>query len=491
MKSAASTTAIIIGQPENCRQLQQQLELLTDSPVILGWIFAATLDENYKPQDSDAPLLGSIDQLESIIAKRKPALALVSLPAAMKDLITTTRTRLRRLGIVDRFMPTLVDLLNGIGPRNIIDTDLSALIDRPPRQINQEKIRTLIAGKRILITGAGGSIGSEIARICSTYDPAQLILIDRSENALFEIDRQISRYKPQLSRRAILHDIVDAKTLLEHFRITKPNVVFHAAAHKHVPLMEDHPAAAVDNNFFGTKSVADASREVGVDRFVMISTDKAVKPQSIMGMTKRLAEKYVQHMSRTSAGYSMVRFGNVLGSAGSVLETWAKQIADGGPLTVTDPAMTRYFMTIPEAAALVIQSATMVDESNTTGEVFVLDMGEPISILDLARRFITQHNLEPILASDNQMSKAPGYLPIVFSGVRPGEKLHEQLASDGEPLEPTDHPDILRTSPIMPDKSEIMQIIHELSPEVRNSDPVALASIIRRLVPYIAETALS
>ena len=491
MKSTATSTAIIIGQPETCLQLQQQLELLPNRPIILGWVLAAASNDNYTSQDTDAPILGSIEQLESIIARRKPALALLSLPAAMTDLITTIRTRLRRLGIADRFMPTLIDLLNGVGPRSILDTDLSALIDRPPRQIHRDKIRTLIAGQRILITGAGGSIGSELARICSEYNPAELILVERSENALFEIDRQIARLKPQLSRRALLHDIVDAQPLLEHFRTIKPDVVFHAAAHKHVPLMEDHPAAAIDNNFFGTKSVADASHEVGVKRFVMISTDKAVMPQSIMGMTKRLAEIYVQSMSHSPTAFAMVRFGNVLGSAGSVLETWAKQIADGGPLTVTDPEMTRYFMTIPEAAALVMQSATMVDGNASGSEVFVLDMGKPISILELAKRFIRQHNLEPIVVGDKEIVQTPGYLPIIFCGVRPGEKLHEQLASDGEALEQTDHPDILRTSPPTPSDIQIQQIIHELSPVNRNNDPVALAAIIRRLVPYKAETAVA
>src|SRR5690606_23894821 len=326
------------------------------------------------PIVQDATILGTTDELEAIIARRQPAMALICLPAVMKDLIASLRTRLRRLGVADRFVPTLEDLVAGIGPRTHLDIDLTQLLNRPARQFDKEAVRSVIENKRVLITGAGGSIGSELSRIAARFKPQQLVLIDRSENALFEIDRQIARSHPTLPRKALLHDVVEAKATLAHFRTLQPDIIFHAAAHKHVPMMEDHPAAAVDNNLFGTKSVADAADAVGAERFVMVSTDKAVNPTSIMGATKRLAELYVQHINQRSATvFSMVRFGNVLGSSGSVLDTWARQIADGGPLTVTDPAMTRYFMTIPEAAALVIQSAALVSPDAPGGEVFLLD----------------------------------------------------------------------------------------------------------------------
>ena len=478
-----SQTAIIIGQRENCRQLERQLDVLRDRPISLGWVLTDH-DDVADHLEDDAPTLGTIEQLEAIVARRRPALAIVSLPAVMTELITTIRTRLRRLEIPDRFIATLEDQLAGVGPRSVPQLDLSALIDRSPRMIDQEAVRTLIKGKRVLITGAGGSIGGELSRIAATLEPAQLILVDRSENALFEIDRQIARRAPDLPRRAVLHDVVEAEATKAQFQLVQPEVVFHAAAHKHVPLMEDHPAAAVDNNLFGTKSVVDAADAVGVERFVMISTDKAVRPRSIMGMTKRLAERYVQFVStRSETWFATVRFGNVIGSAGSVLDTWARQLAEGGPITVTDPQMTRYFMTIPEAAALVMQSAALLDAPSSAGTVFVLDMGEPLRIVDLARRFIEAHGLDAQLpGAEVGPSTLAGQMRIVFTGVRPGEKLHEQLAREPDALEPTTHPDILAVRLSEPDEAQIDQMLTELSPEHRSGDPVGVAAIVRRLI---------
>ena len=475
-------TAIIIGQRENCRRLERQLDLLRDRPVTLGWVLTDH-DVEADRLDDGAPTLGAVDQLEAIVARRRPGLALVSLPAVMNELITTIRMRLRRLGIPDRFMPTLEDQLAGVGPRMLPHLDLSALIDRSPRKIDQQAVRALIKDKCVLITGAGGSIGSELARIAATFDPAQLILIDRSENALFEIDRQIARFAPELARRALLHDIVEPEATRAHFELVQPDLVFHAAAHKHVPLMEDHPAAAVDNNLFGTKSVADAADAVGVERFVMISTDKAVRPRSIMGMTKRLAELYVQYVGkRSQTRFAMVRFGNVLGSTGSVLDIWAKQLAEGGPITVTDPAMTRYFMMIPEAAALVMQSAALLDAPSSAGDVFILDMGQPVRIVDLALRFIEAYGLCPKLPDDAAASEATGQMRIVFTGARPGEKRHEQLARDPDALVPTAHPDILATRLPEVDEQLIEHMLAELSPQRRSRDRVRVAAAIRQLI---------
>ena len=474
-------TAILIGQRENCRQLERLLDLLRDRPVTLGWVLTNDEDETDR-LENDAPTLGAIEQLEAIVARRRPELAIVSLPAVMIELITRIRTRLRRLEVPDRFIATLEDQLAGVGPRTLLQLDLAELINRSPRMIDQEAMRTLIKGKRVLITGAGGSIGSELSRLAARYDPAQLILVDRSENALFEIDRQIARLAPDLPRRAVLHDVVEAEATKAHFQLVQPELVFHAAAHKHVPLMEDHPAAAVDNNLFGTKSVVDAADAVGVERFVMISTDKAVRPRSIMGMTKRLAERYVQFVGkRSQTKFAMVRFGNVIGSTGSVLEIWAKQLADGGPLTVTDPQMTRYFMTIPEAAALVMQSAALLDTPSSAGNVFVLDMGEPLRIVDMACRFIEAHGLSARLPG-TAASTSAGQIRIVFTGARPGEKLHEQLAREPDELTQTTHPDILAVRLPEPDEVQIKQMLTELSPEHRGGDRVGVAALIRRLI---------
>ncbi len=470
-------TAVIIGQPDSCRRLEQQLDLLESRPVTIGWVVT-------QPQNAlhDEPLLGSIDQLESIIAQRRPAVALISLPAAMKDLIASIRTRLRKLGIVERFMPTLEDQLAGIGPRSQIDVDLNQLIGRPARNIDETAIARVIRGRRVLITGAGGSIGSELSRVVAGFSPQSLTLIERSENALFEIDRQIARTSPNLRREALLHDVVDSDATLAHFLRIRPDVIFHAAAHKHVPMMEDHPAAAIDNNLFGTKSVADAAAAVEAERFVMISTDKAVNPVSVMGATKRLAELYVQQIKEQSpTGFAIVRFGNVLGSSGSVLDIWTRQIAEGGPLTVTDPRMTRYFMTIPEAAALVIQSAALMDPTAAGAEVFVLDMGEPVKVLDLAQRFAQMHGLDLVALSESSDAAAPGTIQLVCTGARPGEKLHEQLAIDPATLQPTSHPGINLLMLERPDSRYVQDALMRLSPRYRSREAAVLASSIRQL----------
>jgi FlaA1/EpsC-like NDP-sugar epimerase len=490
MAARRPSTAILIGQRTILRRLERQLDLMEHRPLTLGWVVVDGGRQSLDLSD-DGPVLGELRELEAIVARRPPSVALISLPGAMNDLIMSIRTRLRKLGVPDRFIPTLEDQIAGVGPRTLIDIDLATLLDRTPRKIDQHAVGSVIEGKRVLITGAGGSIGSELARIVSRFEPKNLILVDRSENALFEIDRQIARIAPNLPRKALLHDVVDAPATLAHFREYVPQVIFHAAAHKHVPMMEDHPAAAVDNNLFGTKSVADAAHTIKAERFVMISTDKAVNPTSIMGATKRLAELYVQHINRRSqTGFSMVRFGNVLGSSGSVLETWSRQIADGGPVTVTDPSMTRYFMTIPEAAALVIQSAALVTPDGECGEVFLLDMGEPVRIVDLARRFIQQHGLEAVLQGETlhmrHPNSQPGSIAVVFTGIRPGEKLFEELAFDAEAMRPTRHPDINIWELATPDEQFIDQMISQLSAARRSRDATALAAQIRGLIPESA-----
>ncbi|TDJ58031.1 MAG: polysaccharide biosynthesis protein [Planctomycetota bacterium] len=457
--------AIMIGTAECCRRLERQLDLMVDRPVSLGWVVSAGREP------AGPAVLGTLRELDAIVARTRPDLALVTFPAVMDRLVTATRTRLRRLGVADRFMPTLEDQVAGIGPRSHLEIDPGALLNRAPRHIDRQAVRRVIAGRRVLITGAGGSIGGELARIVSRYDAAELILVERSENALFEIDRQIARSAPELARTALLHDIVDAEATMEHFRRLRPHVIFHAAAHKHVPMMEDHPAAAVDNNYFGTMAVADAAHANAAERFVLISTDKAVNPSSIMGATKRLAELYVQHLNqRSDTGFSVVRFGNVIGSTGSVLDVWTRELAEGGPLTVTDPRMTRYFMTIPEAASLVIQSAALVDPRTRASGVFLLDMGVPIRIVDLARRLIALHGY------------GPDTIEIVFTGARPGEKLHEQLAYDTEAIRPTAHPDIHVWEQPAPDPGSIQRTMNELSPGRRGTQAKLVAETVRRLV---------
>ncbi len=472
-------SVLLIGTAGSCAQLAEQLSLLETPPQILG--------------DVHTDDRAAMARLEDTLVELKPDAALISLPAALAAQVTTIRTRLRRAGVPDRFMPLLEDQLLGVGPRSQFEVDVAALIDRPPREIDEGSIHDLIAGRCVLITGAGGSIGSELARCVASFGPSRLVMIERSENALFEIDRQIARACPGLDRRAVLHDVVDAAGTLTHCRDHRPAVIFHAAAHKHVPMMEDHPGAAVENNLFGTKAIADAAHHCGAERFVMISTDKAVNPSSIMGATKRLAELYVQHRRRESdTRFSMVRFGNVLGSSGSVLTIWGRQLRDGGPLTVTHRDMTRYFMTIPEAAALVIQSAVLIDPAGDAGEVFLLDMGEPVKIADLAARFVEAHGLTPVFVegeatAGESRAADPSVMRIVVTGPRPGEKLHEVLAFDAEAMQRTRHPDINIWKLPTPDPRYIEEMTSSLSPMRRPRTARELAAEIRRLLPEMVE----
>lgn len=415
-------------------------------------------------------VLGGIEDVERIRDRHGVRVALVSAPRDRAGEMQRAERALRGCGIVTRFVPVLDDLVreepdveSAVIARGLVGVgaDDAGLIGRTSHELDRRLVSRVLVGRRVLITGAGGSIGSELARLIAAFRPGELVLVERSENALFEIDRQIGRRFPEVSRRAVLHDVVDAEGTRRLVEECGSDVVLHAAAHKHVPLMEDHPSHAIVNNVFGTRSIVDACVRAGVERFVMISSDKAVHPTSVMGATKRLAELYVRGVARRGvlaggraggagragrAGtrLSMVRFGNVLGSACSVLQIWSAQLADGGPITVTDPRMTRYFMTIREAATLVLQAASMDEGPSESAPVYVLDMGEPVKILDLAERFVRRHGLTPRvvdgLAAGARARADEGTMPIVISGIRPGEKLHEELAYQEESLRATGHP---------------------------------------------------
>ncbi len=311
----------------------------------------------------------------------------------------------------------------GLEALSVID-----LLGRPAVNLDTPELQRFLAGKRVLVTGAGGSIGSEICRQAMRFGPERLLLIERAENALFEIDRELNHRWIGASVRPYVADICDERRIRRIFEAECPQVVFHCAAHKHVPMMERNPGEAVKNNVFGTRIIADASAEAGVAAFVMVSTDKAVNPSSVMGATKRCAELYVQSLNgRGRTRFVAVRFGNVLGSSGSVVPIFARQIAAGGPVTVTHPDMKRYFMTIPEASQLVMQAGAI----GQGGEIFVLDMGHPVRILDLAKEMIRRAGL---LEGED--------IAIQFTGARPGEKLYEELACDNEQTARTSHPRI-------------------------------------------------
>jgi FlaA1/EpsC-like NDP-sugar epimerase len=512
---------VVIGTPETVAQARDLLGLAACGGAPLGCIL---VDRRGTPRTGEAPgataglpVLGTLDDLANATQRQRLTLAVVCLPMAMADTINEVRSALRRTGLEERFIPPMQDLLTQTPPFSIgLGTpatfgsgasgrlDLSQLIGREDHAIDATSVGKMLAGKRVLITGAGGSIGSEIARIVASYGPSQVQLLERAENPLFEIDHQIARRFPNLSRRAIMHDVVDAEGTLRLLVDLRPQVVFHAAAHKHVPLMEDHPAHAVNNNLFGTKSIADAALAVGCERFVMVSSDKAVNPTSVMGATKRLAELYVQWLdeasSRVTSGatrFSMVRFGNVLGSACSVLTIWSAQLAEGGPITVTDPRMTRYFMTIPEAAALVIQSAAIGGEEHgrdagaagNRAAVYVLDMGEPVSILELAKRFVRGHGFEPRVVEEGRVlersAEASGRpeIDVLITGVRPGEKLHEELSYGAEVLAETPYPGIRAWTGAGTVGTKCAAMIADLSGVRASRERDAVLSAIKRHVP--------
>jgi FlaA1/EpsC-like NDP-sugar epimerase len=332
-------------------------------------------------------------------------------------------------GVRFRTIPGLDHLIHGrVTVSQLRDIAIEDLLRREPVQLDTDQISETVAGKIVLVSGAGGSIGSEVCRQVCRFGPASLILLEHGENSLFNIHRELQERFGGIDLVPCIADVTDEPRLREIFAEHRPEVVFHAAAHKHVPMMEWNPGEAVKNNVFGTKTLADVSDEFAVRRFVMISSDKAVNPTSVMGVSKRVAEIYVQALSqRSETRFVTVRFGNVLGSAGSVIPIFKQQIATGGPITITHPDMQRYFMTIPEASQLVLQAGSM----GRGGEIFILDMGQPVKIVELARDLVTFSGLTPDVE-----------IEIKFTGVRPGEKLSEELAVDAERRETTSHPKI-------------------------------------------------
>jgi FlaA1/EpsC-like NDP-sugar epimerase len=434
-------------------------------------------------------ILGDLVSLPAVHTAQPISLALVCLAAAQTDLRQQVARTLRDLSIDRRDVVSLRDVLNLPAAVRQGGIDWSALIGRVPHTLDEPAVTRALHNKRVLITGAGGSIGGELALLAASFQPESIILVERSENALFEIDRKIARLFPNLRRESVLLDVVHAEHTRRLFMHHQPHAVFHAAAHKHVPLMEDHPAQAMHNNVSGTMNVAQAAIDSGAERFVLISSDKAVRPSSVMGATKRLAEIYVQSLGEKAAQRGCrlcaVRFGNVLGSACSVLPIWSAQLAEGGPLTVTDPRMTRYFMTINEAATLVIQTSAF-ETTPAAPSIFVLDMGQPVRILDLADRFLRMQGYTPHVQDQTQLSTSPspGSVGIVFTGARPGEKLDELLSYELETLAQTPHPGIRSLTvdepPTAADGERIRQALSQISFDTPRADILAL---LRELIP--------
>jgi FlaA1/EpsC-like NDP-sugar epimerase len=374
-------------------------------------------------------VLGAVEELPALAKYRGVRDVIIAAPSATGAQMRTIVEHCKAAGVSFKTIPGIDHLIDGrVTVSQLREVAIEDLLGRDPITLDMAAISHVMSGRTVLVSGAGGSIGSEICRQVCRFDPAALVLVERSENNLFNIHRELERTFPHVRIVPRLADVADLPRMDEVFASHRPAVVFHAAAHKHVPMLEWNPGEGVQNNVFGTKAMADLSDQYRVDRFVMVSTDKAVNPTSVMGTTKRIAEIYVQALARRSrTKFVTVRFGNVLGSAGSVIPIFREQIARGGPVTITDPEMRRYFMTIPEASQLMLQAGAMGDG----GEIFILDMGEPVKIIDLARDLITLSGLEPGVD-----------IEIQFTGLRPGEKLFEEISVDAENAEKTRHPKI-------------------------------------------------
>jgi len=450
------------------RQLKFQKELRS-VPVVV-------IDDDCNKQGSHIhgiPIKGGREQIEKMCKKYRVDEIIIALPSKAKneikeilEICTRTKCKLKTL-------PELSEITNdNIDLKKIRDVSIEDLLGREQVRLNNSEISDYISGQVVLVTGGGGSIGSELCRQIAKYRPSKLLILDKYENSAYDLQNELQyKYGDKLDFEIIIACVRDRERMESIFKKYRPDIVFHAAAHKHVPLMEANPTEAIKNNIFGTLNVAECAHEYHAKRFVLISTDKAVNPTNIMGATKRIAEMIIQSMSkRSKTEFVAVRFGNVLGSNGSVIPLFKKQIEHGGPVTVTHPEVTRFFMTIPEAAQLVIQAGAMAKG----GEIFILDMGAPIKIVDLARNLIRLSGLEP----DKDIK-------IEFTGLRPGEKLHEELLMEEEGVTATHHEKIFISQPLNMDYKLLMKELNNLAKMVSDSDESldGLADIISRIVP--------
>lgn len=415
-------------------------------------------------------VLGSLDELPRLNRELGLDHVVITIAAASRRDIFKILKVCQSIPIKARIVPTVDEILLGkVQLGGIRDLQVEDLLPREPVRFDDQEVTNFLTSRRVMVTGAGGSIGSELVRQVARYRPSELLLVERAEFALFNIDREMRETQPQVRIISLLADVGDRDRMSSIFRDHRPHVVIHAAAHKHVPLMEFNPAEAVKNNILATYSLGKMAGEFNVEAFVLISTDKAVRPTSVMGATKRMAELAVQDLNRQFlTRFVAVRFGNVLGSTGSVIPIFLEQIRRGGPVTVTHPEMVRYFMTIPEAAHLVLEACTI----GKGGEVFVLDMGEPVLILELAERLIALSGM-----------KCRHDIDIVFTGMRPGEKLVEETAHSDEHLAKTIHPKIF-IGEITPYPHDFVQkALEHLAPLAHAGDEKGLMWLLNDVLP--------
>jgi len=417
-------------------------------------------------------ILGSLDDIKEVAQRHKVDRVIIAMPNAGGEVIRKVVTKAQELGIDSQIMPGYYELLRGnFNIAKLRKVDVTDLLGRDQVELDVAPISRYLFGKTVLVTGAGGSIGSEITRQIIKFNPDHVLLLGRGENSIFRVEREFLASYPHITFTPLIIDVRDKQSLAHIFKKYRPEVVFHAAAHKHVPLMESNPEQAVFNNIGGTRNLTELALKYNVERFVNISSDKAVNPTSVMGCSKRVAE-YIVHRASLRAGegqsFVSVRFGNVLGSRGSVVPLFKQQIEAGGPVTVTHPEMTRYFMTIPEASQLVLQAGGL----NKNGSIYILDMGSPVKIVDLARDLIRLCGFTPDLD-----------IRIEFSGMRPGEKLFEELLTDEEGTTSTHHAKIFRAKANGPSADVFDGLIKDLFDAAKTQDGMEVRRKLKRIVP--------
>ncbi len=465
----ASNEVLIVGAGNGGQQVALELRRNPElSSAVIGFV-----DDDPRKRGmlvAGHRVHGTTDDLPRILDDSEPDEVVIAIPSAPGILRQKVVMACRRRDIPVRTLPTVFELLSR-GPnllRQVRDVQVEDVLGREPVRVEIDRVGAYLRGRVVLVTGAGGSIGSELCRQIARVRPKKLVLVDHAENNLFEIRRQLEEERHFGATSAVLADCKDATRMAELFEEEKPSVVFHAAAYKHVGLMEENPVEAVRNNAVATRIVAAAAGETGVERFVLVSTDKAVSPATVMGASKALAEWAVEaaHNRYRGTRYASVRFGNVLGSSGSVVPIFRRQIAAGGPVTVTDEGMSRYFMTIPEAVQLIIRSGDLA----TGGEVFVLEMGDPVKIVDLARNMIRLSGKEPDVD-----------IAIEFVGRRAGEKIHEELFEPGERPQPTPAEKILSAVRPRLDPGWVESAFARIEEVVYNGDAAGLAGAVTEL----------
>ncbi len=431
------------------------------------------VDDDLRKQGSvihRVKVLGTSEDLPRLVRAHDIDHVVITIAQASRNELRRVVEICEKIPIKVRIIPGFYEILQGrVEVSRIRDVQIEDLLGREQVRLDEEGMQRFLAGKSVMVTGAGGSIGSELARQIARFNPTSLLLVERAEFALFNIDRELREAWPDLSIVPLTVDVCDEARMRSIFSTYDPQVVVHAAAHKHVPLMECNPTEAIKNNIFGTRRLGEMAGRFGVEAFVLISTDKAVRPTSMMGASKRVAELVIQDLdSRYDTRYVAVRFGNVIGSAGSVIPIFREQIRKGGPVTVTHPEMMRYFMTIPEAVQLVLEAGAMGEG----GEIFILDMGEPVRILDLAKDTITLSGFKPY--ED---------IEIVFSGIRPGEKLFEELQTDSESVAKTRHPKIFIGKIAAYPTEEVSSALSRLSLLAEDGHGDGLRHVLNEILP--------